>query len=794
MPTTRTQGTDEEAGHRSPARKTRAASSAHLNDDSPKSSVEKIARTPSKASVRNSKTPAKTPAKSVAKTPSKSAAKVPAKTPAKSVAKTPAKSAAKVPAKTPAKSVAKTPSKSVAKTPAKSAAKSATKLKELEVLTDDHTIERRVTRSGSVASESVQSSASVEANSPAKRRTRSSSIASVISIASSVETPRATRASSRVTKLTPHIEENEEDLKAPIEINSDSAESMEEIKVVDDDELSENDTKEELQDTKVEDQDTDGEQQDSDDSDQGTDGEQQGSDDSDSESSEHGDIISKLVSKVVSSKIPVEEIEEEEEVVEYSDNEYEEDSADEEERDLEAAVFGSFGIKDVHMEMKSGLKRARVDSGEQPLFFEDKGEEEEISAEAKKDAAWEDSHDTNLVVNLASVDRTKKLKKSVNETSVTGAEYARRLREQHLKLHPVTWAYEPTKEDTEEHQSDEDELLATSESFVRSSNQMAQLPAGRLNISRLNDANQHGPSQSVVQSVSWHNGGELMMTAGFDKTVRVFKIDGKTNNKVQSLYLPDMPIYSASFSGPTHDEILCVGRRKFFYWVDLETGTIGKIPGLHGRKEKSLESMSVAPNGSLLSFLGYDGTMILASQESKQVVGTLKMNGNVSCCEFSADGMSLYSSGDRGDVYVWDIRAMKCRARFHDEGSTGTRSISVCKGMLAVGSNNGVVNLYDTENATASRNPSPLKAIMNLTTPIDQLNFNHDGQLLAMLSRRNKECLRMFNVNTLSVVSNWPTGGTPLHYASCVQFSPESSKLAIGNDRGRCLLYRLHHY
>ena len=45
-----------------------------------------------------------------------------------------------------------------------------------------------------------------------------------------------------------------------------------------------------------------------------------------------------------------------------------------------------------------------------------------------------------------------------------------------------------------------------------------------------------------------------------------------------------------------------------------------------------------------------------------------------------------------------------------------------------------------------------------------------------------------------TVFANWPTPSTPLHNVACVDFSPHSGYLAIGNDRGRALLYRLNHY
>lgn len=83
---------------------------------------------------------------------------------------------------------------------------------------------------------------------------------------------------------------------------------------------------------------------------------------------------------------------------------------------------------------------------------------------------------------------------------------------------------------------------------------------------------------------------------------------------------------------------------------------------------------------------------------------------------------------------------------------------------------------------------------MNLTTRIDELRFSPDSQMLALASRMKKDAMRVVHVPSLTVFSNWPTSKTPLQYVSAIDFSPNCGYLAIGNARGRVLLYRLHHY
>lgn len=50
------------------------------------------------------------------------------------------------------------------------------------------------------------------------------------------------------------------------------------------------------------------------------------------------------------------------------------------------------------------------------------------------------------------------------------------------------------------------------------------------------------------------------------------------------------------------------------------------------------------------------------------------------------------------------------------------------------------------------------------------------------------------HVSSQSVFSNWPTSSTPLGKVTATAFSHGSEYLAIGNTRGRVLLYGLRHY
>lgn len=149
------------------------------------------------------------------------------------------------------------------------------------------------------------------------------------------------------------------------------------------------------------------------------------------------------------------------------------------------------------------------------------------------------------------------------------------------------------------------------------------------------------------------------------------------------------------------------------------------------------------------------------------------------------------------------MRTRRCVSRHNDNGSIHGTCINIShnNNTLAVGSDSGVVNLYNTQHIlnydhhdNNDNNITPIKSFLNLTTPIDGLIFNHDDNILSMFSRRKKDCMKLIHVPTLTTFTNWPTTQTPLHYVSAASFSNHSGYMSIGNARGRVLLYRLNHY
>ena len=303
--------------------------------------------------------------------------------------------------------------------------------------------------------------------------------------------------------------------------------------------------------------------------------------------------------------------------------------------------------------------------------------------------------------------RLKKLRRYRDETApLSVQEYERRLRERHASTAGVAartdWAtaalaaarregggaggkprgemeggraYSSSGDD-----SDDDgdgaaaDVLDSNASLFAASSAGRVLPPTLLDVVRVRDGNLADPNRSAVSALQFHPRSDpdapLFMTAGMDKMLRFFKPTGGPRRgpggdgggeaagggggdfaKVHGIHFPQMPIATAAFLGDSGSVVLS-GRRPFFYVYDAASGKIERVPGIVGRKERSLEKFVAAPDGRTLAFLGNDGYVILVDGRTRRWMGDLKMNGSVRAVAFSEDGEYVLGSGSDGDVYT----------------------------------------------------------------------------------------------------------------------------------------------
>ncbi|KAK6937600.1 WD40 repeat [Dillenia turbinata] len=487
---------------------------------------------------------------------------------------------------------------------------------------------------------------------------------------------------------------------------------------------------------------------------------------------------------------------------------------------LENVLFGSlyspveFGNEDEEevddpMEKTSALFFTDRSANSNMSVYEDDAEILERSDDVEqgdnlRKAVWVDDEEEMVSVNIAKVNRLRKLRKEEDESLISGSAYVARLRAQHAKMNPGTeWAqidFRPRSYSSDDDESGEEngavvvapgfedveavsDILRTNEDLVVKGG--SKLLPGLLEFSRLVDANAEEPSNGPINSVQFHRNAQLLLAAGLDRKLRFFQIDGKRNTKIQSIFLEDCPIRKASFL-PDGSQVIAAGRRKFFYSFDLVKAKVDKIGPLTGRDEKSLEVFETSPDSNTIAFVGNEGYILLVSTKTKALIGTLKMNGTARSLAFTEDGQQLLSSGGDGHIYHWDLRTRTCFHKAIDEGCFNGSALCTSPSgkLLAAGSASGIVNIYNRDEFLGGKR-KPMKSVENLTTKVDFMKFNNDSQILAICSTMKKNSLKLIHVPSLTVFSNWPPAKTTLHYPRCLDFSPGGGFMAVGNAAGK---------
>jgi len=435
--------------------------------------------------------------------------------------------------------------------------------------------------------------------------------------------------------------------------------------------------------------------------------------------------------------------------------------------------------------------------------------------------AWSDSDDENLAIDVTSVDRLKKLRNTEDERFITGSDYISRLKKQYNSTFKIPeWASHKYEEEIQENDDDDDnknsntplfdkvgsskrsvissssnpliDFLAANQTYNITNASSKLLNPDHLNIDRLIDANIKKISKSGIQSLSFHPLQPLLLTGGYDRTLRIYHVDGKTNNLITSLHLRQSPVQTCSFNvdedGTT--SILSGGRRKYMYKWNIDLSIIEKITRMYGNenRQKSFEYFKLSGNGKFLAIKGNNSLINLLSIKTGQWLNNFKIEGHLVDFEFFNNDDSIMAINTTGEVFEFDLKNGKILNRWNDSNNFGITILKMSKNgkFLAVGSNNGIVNIYDRFN-----NNKLIKAIDNLTTSISSLEFSHDSQVLCIASRAKRDSLKLVHLPSCTVFKNWPTNMTPLGKVTAVAFSPNGGFLATGNEQGRVRLWRL---
>jgi U3 small nucleolar RNA-associated protein 18 len=483
--------------------------------------------------------------------------------------------------------------------------------------------------------------------------------------------------------------------------------------------------------------------------------------------------------------------------------------------------------------------------------------------QAEEAPAWEDSDDERLTVSLARATRLRKLRQTEAEDVVSGTEYARRLRQQYLRLYPLPdWANDAatgskrrrrrssaasdgsSASDMDVDSDGEsidaplplDTFLRDASSFLptaasETSRKRRKLRPETLDIQRTRDI--PDTHKAAVSSLAFHPRRPILLSSSTSSIMYLHHIDPSAhptpNPALTSVQVKRTDLRRAAFVGPEGDEVVFAGRRRYFHSWNLSSGLVKKISKIQGhqREQRTMERFRASPCGRYLALVASDkkggGMLNIVSVGSMQWIAQARIDGRGGVADFAwwSDGNGLTIAGKDGQVTEWSMTTRRTVGIWRDEGSVGGTVMALGgrngpaelggDRWVAVGSNSGVLNVYDRNELVVKQQqkqgekqakaepgqveikklPEPVRAFEQLTTSISVVLFSPDGQLLAFGSQHKKDALRLVHLPSCTVYRNWPTEQTPLGRITAVAFSAGSEVLAVGNDVGKIRLWEI---
>lgn len=355
-----------------------------------------------------------------------------------------------------------------------------------------------------------------------------------------------------------------------------------------------------------------------------------------------------------------------------------------------------------------------------------------------------------------------------------------------------SWAQLDGKRSTADDDDSDDETLRTIGHLATTKSD--RLPGGQLQFKKLKDLNretyEEGP---LITAVEFHPTSTVCLVAGTRGVATIFSIDGKKNDKLHSMAFDNYPIRSCRLRNDGNEAIFG-GSCRYFYTYDLIGGQVQRV--FLPKTLTKLDRFEVSPCGKYIAVIARYGEIHLLYGTSKELICTLKQEHVATSLAFSRDSKLLFAHGVSSEVCVYDIGEQRLIHRFTDDGCINGTAITINSDdqLVATASKQGVVNVYNYNEVISKKLPTPVKSIMNLTTAISSIKFNHSSEMLALASNEVDSAVKMAHIRSGTVFNNFPNNLSKIGKPHVVQFSPQSGFMAIGSHSKEVHLYRLKHF
>lgn len=339
--------------------------------------------------------------------------------------------------------------------------------------------------------------------------------------------------------------------------------------------------------------------------------------------------------------------------------------------------------------------------------------------------------------------------------------------------------------------------------------------------------------QAPIRSIVFAPGGTQLLSAGSDKTVRVWDLTPAEPTLTRTLRPPVFrgyagAIYTLALAPAEHEP----GQRRlalagygvesnrgeivFFRYpgaANLDTGDLlARIPaGDLNQPNKpghldSINSLAFDPTASLLASAGNDGVVILWDVNTLQARRIWRGHvGSVNSLAFSSDGRHVVSGGSDGTIRVWSVTADAATATLSAPGfAPGQAPRAWAVNSLALhpdgrtvifGRENGMLQRADVQGQQAGMENLP---VLPGQGPVEVVAISPDGKQLAVSVIQTMPAADRVPVDDCEVqVRSLPDAAIVRRFSTssftyALAFSSDNRRLAFaGDDRQRLFIHDL---